>query len=97
MIFFISNLYISFKKIEIGLRGIFVVTDAKKKSCFGGVTFEIKNSETSSGEWVKLKLKTQSKGYAVKILRKTPLCNNENEIPPEQEDVSEQKEEEEDS
>jgi len=46
-----------------------------KKGCFGGARFLVKKSDDDDGQWMKLKLKPSSRGYAVKVLRKTPLCD----------------------
>jgi hypothetical protein len=56
------------------MKGVCVVM-AAKRSCFGGVRFSVQKAENIEPEWIKLKLKPSSKGYALKVLRKTPLCD----------------------
>ena len=69
-------------QIEMGHKGLRVVMNARKSySCgglsFGGCKFEVLEGKSSTPEWVRLKLKPTSKGYAVKVLRKTALCVSE--------------------
>ena len=66
----------------MGHKGLRVVMNASRSwTCggfsFGGCKFEVLEAKKSDTEWVKLKLKPTSKGYAVKILRKTALCVSE--------------------
>ena len=69
-------------QIEMGHKGLRVVMNAARAyTCggfsFGGCKFEVLEGNSSDPEWVRLKLKPTSKGYAVKILRKTTLCKGE--------------------
>ena len=65
-------------QIEVGIKGVYVVTAFRPRTCFRtSPRFQIQKSDTSKPEWVKLKLQPDSKGYAVKVLRKTSLCEEE--------------------
>ena len=45
-----------------------------KKTCFHGNKFAVRKSVDSQEEWLRLKLSPKTTGFAVKVLRKTPLC-----------------------
>ena len=59
---------------------------------FGGCKFEVMEANNADPEWVRLKLKPTSKGYAVKVLRKTALCVSDEEVG--SQDVTDEGEEE---
>ena len=75
-------------QVMLGEKGLHVVTGAEKQyKCLGftlpGVgpnSFKVQKSPSDDPEWVRLKLKPNSKGYAVKVLRKTSLIESTEDI-----------------
>ena len=59
----------------MGRKGLHVIHDSRR-TCFSGNKFLVKNNDAAKGEWVRLKLAPKSKGFPVKVLRKTSLCED---------------------